>query len=97
MFEYKAKLVGIAVVRVSEAYTSRQCSNCGIIDKRNRCSRGLYLYHSCGLRLNADHNAVVNIRNRLSKAKQVVPSDSSNTVCSILLDRGGLTPPIVTS
>jgi putative transposase len=97
MLEYKAKLIGIAVIRVSEAYTSQQCSNCGIIDKCNRISRGLYLCQSCGLRLNADHNAAINIRNRLSIMNQVVPSGSPNTVCSILLDRGGVTPPVVTS
>jgi putative transposase len=97
MIEYKAKLVGISVVRVSEAYTSQQCSNCGIIDKRNRYSRGLYLCHSCGLHLNADHNAAINIRKRLIPIIQVVPSDGSNSVCSILPDRGGVTPPVVTS
>ncbi len=97
MLEYKAKLVGIAVIRVSEAFTSQQCSNCGIIDKRNRKSRGLYLCHSCGLRLNADHNAAINIRNRLFTLNQVVPSDCSNIVCSILPDKGCVTPPVVTS
>jgi putative transposase len=95
MIEYKAKLVDMTVIRVSEAYTSQQCSGCGIIDKRNRYSRGLYLCHSCGLHLNADHNAAVNIRNRLSINNQVVPSDSSTSICSILPDRGGVTPPVV--
>jgi putative transposase len=96
MLEYKAKLVGISVIRVSEAYTSQRCSCCGIIDKRNRRSRGLYLCSSCGLRLNADHNAAINICNRLSVDNQVIPSDSSNVVCSVLPDRGGVTPPVVT-
>ena len=67
------------------------------IDKNNRRSRGLYLCRSCGLRLNADHNAAINIRKRLLSDPQVVPSDSSNTVCSILLYRGAVTPPVVTS
>jgi putative transposase len=97
MLDYKVKLVGITVVSVSEAYTSQKFSSCGIIDKRNRTSRGLYLCRSCGLRLNADHNVVINIRKRLSTINQVVPSDNSNTVCSILPDRGGVTPPVVTS
>jgi putative transposase len=77
MLEYKAKLADITVIHVSEAYTSQQCSNCGIIDKHNRCSGGLYLCHSCVPRLNMDHNATINIRNRLSVDKQVVSSDSS--------------------
>ena len=63
MLEYKAKLLDISVIRVSEAYTSQQCSCCGIIDKRNRYSRGLYFCRSCGLRLNADTNVAINIRN----------------------------------
>ncbi|MHA2111821.1 MAG: RNA-guided endonuclease InsQ/TnpB family protein [Candidatus Hodarchaeales archaeon] len=97
MLEYKAKLAGISVVRVSEAYTSQRCSYCGIIDKSNRSSRGLYLCHSCGLRLNADHNAAINIRNRLPDDNQVVPSGSSSSASSVLPDRGGVTPPVVTS
>jgi putative transposase len=96
MLEYKAKLVGITVVRVSEAYTSQQCSNCGVIDKRNRYSRGLYLCRSCGLRLNADHNAAINISKRSPLDNQVVPSVSSNVVCSRQPDRGGVIPPVVT-
>jgi putative transposase len=97
MLEYKAKQVGISVVCVSEAYTSQQCSSCGIIAKNNRRSRGLYVCRSCRLRLNADHNAAINIRNRMSINNQVVPKVSSNTVCSLLPDRGGVTPPVVIS
>jgi putative transposase len=96
MLKYKAKLVGIVVICVSEAYTSQKCSKCGIIDKRNRYSRGLYLCNSCGLYINADHNAAINIRNRLSFDNQVVPSISSNTICPDLPDRGGVTPPVAT-
>ena len=73
MLEYKGKLVGITVVCVSEAYTSQQCSDCGIIDKQNREFRGLYLCRSCGLRLNADHNAAINILQRFSADLKVVP------------------------
>jgi putative transposase len=40
MLEYKAYLVGMTVVRVNEAYTSRQCSQCGYIAKSNRKTRG---------------------------------------------------------
>ncbi|MCK4848428.1 MAG: transposase, partial [Candidatus Heimdallarchaeota archaeon] len=80
-----------------EAYTSQQCNNCGIIDKRNRRSRGLFLCRSCGIRLNADHNAAINILQRLSADKKVVPSVSSSSVCSILPDRGCVTHPVMAS
>ena len=96
MLEYKAKLVGISVIRVSEAYTSQQCSGCGIIKKSNRQSRGLFLCRSCGLRLNADHNAAINILQRLSADKKVVPSVSSSVSCSDQPDRGCVTHPVVT-
>jgi IS605 OrfB family transposase len=64
MLEYKANRAGITVIRVSEAYTSQRCSNCGIIAKKNRRSRGLYLCQTCGERLNADLNAAKNIVDR---------------------------------
>jgi putative transposase len=96
MIEYKAKLLGIAVILVSEAYTSQKCSSCGIIDKKNRKSRGLYHCHSCGLHLNADHNAALNILQRLPADKQVVPKLSSNSFCSDLQDRGCVTHPVMT-
>jgi putative transposase len=96
MLEYKAKLVGIAIIPVSEAYTSQKCSTCGIIDKKNRKSRGLYHCSSCGLHLNADHNAALNILQRLPIDEKVVPKLSSNLVCPDLPDRGCVTHPVVT-
>ncbi len=96
MLEYKAKMVGITVVLVSEAYTSQQCSGCGIMKKNNRKSRGLYLCSSCGLRLNADHNAAINILHRLPFDEKVVPKLSSNSVCSDQPDRGCVTHPVAT-
>ncbi len=95
MLEYKAKLVGITVINVSEAYTSQQCSQCGIIRKRNRKARGLYLCYSCGLRLNADQNAAINISQRLPAESQVVPKVSYTSVFTVQPDRGAVTPPVV--
>jgi IS605 OrfB family transposase len=96
MLEYKGKLVGITVIRVSEAYTSQQCSGCGINNKNNRRSRGLFLCSSCGNRLNADTNAAINILQRLPTEKKVVPTVSSNPFCSDQPDRGCVTHPVVT-
>jgi len=59
--EYKAELVGIEVIRTSEEYTSQTCSSCGVIDKKNRKHRGLYACSRCGMVLNADVNASLNI------------------------------------
>jgi len=59
--EYKAKLVGITVIRTSEEYTSQTCSFCGILKKSNRKHRGLYVCKTCGTVLNADVNASINI------------------------------------
>jgi transposase len=75
---------------------SQKCSNCGIINKKNRRSRGLYHCHSCGLRLNADHNAALNILQRLPVDEKVVPKVRSNLVCPDLLDRGCVTHLVVT-
>ncbi|MHA2345583.1 MAG: RNA-guided endonuclease InsQ/TnpB family protein, partial [Candidatus Hodarchaeales archaeon] len=97
MFEYKARLAGITIIRVSEAFTSQKCSKCGIIDKRNRRSRGLYSCSSCGLCLNADCNAARNILQRFSADAQVVPTDSSSSTRSVLQDRGCVTHPVQNS
>jgi len=59
--EYKAELVGIEVIRTSEEYTSQTCSSCGIVRKANRKHRGLYVCKACGMVLNADVNASLNI------------------------------------
>ena len=95
MLKYKAQLMGITTILVSEAYTSQQCSNCGIINKKNRRSRGLYHCRSCGLRINADHNAALNILKRLPADNQVIPTVSSTSVCPDLQDRGYVTHPVV--
>ncbi len=59
--EYKSKMVGIDVVRITEEFTSQTCSHCGIVKKSNRKHRGLYVCSECGLVLNADVNASKNI------------------------------------
>jgi len=81
--EYKAAMVGIAVIRVNEAYTSQTCSWCGVIAKGNRKHRGLYVCRDCGEVLNADVNASKNI---LYKG---IPKSFG------IGDRGCLTRPIV--
>lgn len=61
---YKAILAGVAVQAVDPRNTSRQCSECGYIDKANRQSQSLFLCKSCGYSANADYNAAVVIGSR---------------------------------
>ncbi|MEU5426667.1 transposase [Streptomyces olivoreticuli] len=59
--EYKAKRAGVPLVYVDPAYTSRQCSQCGHIDRRNRPSQATFACRSCGALMHADDNASHNI------------------------------------
>ncbi|MFE5862585.1 RNA-guided endonuclease InsQ/TnpB family protein [Streptomyces virginiae] len=59
--EYKAKRAGVPLVYVDPAYTSRQCSACGHIDRRNRRSQATFACRACGFLANADDNASHNI------------------------------------
>ena len=67
--EYKAKLKGIDVEKISESYTSQCCSVHLSVDeigkahanKSNRKHRGLYICNECGAMLNADLNGSLNI------------------------------------
>ena len=61
MIEYKAKREGIKVRYVDPAYTSQTCSKCGHVDKENRHTQAKFKCINCGLELNADHNASINI------------------------------------
>lgn len=62
--EYKAQLAGVPVYAVDPRNTSRQCEQCGCIDKKNRQTQSLFLCVSCGYTQDADFNAARNIRVR---------------------------------
>ena len=61
---YKAEAAGISVVFVDPRNTSRTCSACGYCAKENRKSQSKFLCLSCGLDMNADSNAALNIQAR---------------------------------
>jgi putative transposase len=70
--KYKAEWIGIKVLEVSEAYTSKTCHNCHIRDKTARKTQGLFQCKNCKTECNADYNGSRNILQRalglLSKA-----------------------------
>ena len=57
---YKAEYAGKRVIKINPAYTSQTCSKCGTRHKLKLSDR---IFHcpSCGLQLNRDHNAAINI------------------------------------
>ncbi|MGG7568833.1 RNA-guided endonuclease InsQ/TnpB family protein [Streptomyces sirii] len=59
--EYKAKRAGVPLVYVDPEYTSRQCSECGHIDRKNRVDQATFACRSCGFLAHADDNASHNI------------------------------------
>ena len=70
--EYKAKREGIPFVKVDARNTSRECSLCHHIDKKNRKTQAAFLCLNCGHSENADHNAAKVIAQRASVNKPIV-------------------------
>lgn len=62
--EYKARREGVDVILVDPLNTSRECSRCHYVDKKNRRTQADFLCISCGNSLPADFNAALNIRAR---------------------------------
>jgi putative transposase len=58
---YKAAWADVPVHLVDPRNTSRTCSACGHCEKANRKSQSEFLCQRCGLTLNADLNAAINI------------------------------------
>ncbi|PBD02149.1 IS605 OrfB family transposase [Streptomyces sp. Ag82_O1-15] len=54
---YKAKRAGVPLVFVDPAYSSRECAECGHIDRLNRISQAKFACRSCGVVAHADRNA----------------------------------------
>jgi len=61
---YKAEHAGVPVVYVDPRNTSRTCTACGCVDKRNRPTQATFSCISCGFVSHADINAAINISRR---------------------------------
>ena len=60
---YKAEWAGRELALVDPAYTSQTCSICGLLDAASR-NRQRFCCRACGVELDADVNAAVNILKR---------------------------------
>lgn len=74
--EYKARRVGIPVVKIDPRYTSKGCRMCGTIDDRNRPNQATFSCAECRHTEPADLHAARNIALR-ARAVLVTPSLSS--------------------
>ena len=61
---YKARRYAVMFVAVDPRHTSRECSDCHHMDKRNRPSRAVFRCGRCGFADHADRNASRNISAR---------------------------------
>ena len=61
---YKAENAGLQCVKVDPKYTSQTCSSCGNKHEDNRLSQQLFKCLLCGMEINADTNAAINILNK---------------------------------
>ena len=64
--EHIARKYDIAVSTVQSYYTSKMCPICGCIDDENRLNQEEFSCIECGFESNADINAAINIKNRVS-------------------------------
>ena len=71
---YKAALAGVPLHLVDPRNTSRTCSACGHCAKENRRSQSVFCCVECGMTMNADINAAINI----SWASVMVPIASGH-------------------
>lgn len=63
--EHIGRNYDIAVSTVHSSYTSKMCPICGCIDDGNRTTQEDFCCVECGHKDNADHNATINIKNRV--------------------------------
>jgi len=63
LLEYKAKLYGKQVIKVSPKNTSKKCSRCGYVNQKLTLNNRNYKCPKCGLEIDRDYNAAINILN----------------------------------
>ena len=66
--EHIARNYGMALSTVQASYTSKMCPICGCIEDESRPDQETFHCVECGYHSNADFNASINIKNRVSEA-----------------------------
>ena len=84
--EYKVKRNGGIFLKVNPAYTSQTCSGCGNISKASRKSQSEYLCERCGLEINADYNASINIVERGERDYQTLLNNGKDKIKALLFE-----------
>jgi putative transposase len=84
---YKAEWAGRRFVKINPAYTSQDCSSCGFRQVVSLAARE-YVCPNCGLALDRDHNAAINI---LTLGLQSQESQAPRSPC---FSRGVVTNPV---
>ncbi|WP_259088993.1 RNA-guided endonuclease InsQ/TnpB family protein [Salinibacter ruber] len=90
MIEYKAKLAGITVERVDEAYTSQECPHCG---HRKKSSGRSYTCSECGFHGHRDVVGAANIRRREVAERKYVgqePTGSKTRLPGVMASPSGV-------
>lgn len=64
LLEYKCESSGVSFTLVPAHNTSNTCSSCGYSDPKNRLKQDLFECVKCGMKMNADHNAAINIKRK---------------------------------
>ena len=84
---YKCIAAGVPLILVDPRNSSRECSQCGHIEKANRPSQSVFACCSCGYRANADFNAAVNLRERGRAVCQAAERDELLASCNLVANR----------
>lgn len=89
LLDYKAKELGIRIVKIDAGNSGCRCGECGHIATENRKTESLFACVQCGRKANADYNAARNIC--LASAETVDPGDRQE-VSDEIVALGGAMP-----
>ncbi len=82
--EYKAALDGVALLAVDPRNTSRECSACGHVAKKNRPKRSSFRCEVCGFAAHADSNAARVISGRADRKPAEGDSARLSELCAVV-------------